>query len=165
MSNTRIRDHQSSNTNSVSLPVNTTLWPCQPAPGRARWWSQTGSNRRPHACKARALPTELWPHHWRTSRAVSAPRSRHAKRMVGLGRLERPTSPLSGVRSNHLSYRPVTHALRAEAPVTQLTKRVVRKRKEKRRRRHPAYRGLTGPMCSKCSDTLGQDSVTIREHP
>lgn len=25
------------------------------------WWSQTGSNRRPHACKARALPTELWP--------------------------------------------------------------------------------------------------------
>jgi hypothetical protein len=35
-----------------------------PAPGGARqgsWWSQTGSNRRPHACKARALPTELWP--------------------------------------------------------------------------------------------------------
>lgn len=28
---------------------------------RRRWWSQTGSNRRPHACKARALPTELWP--------------------------------------------------------------------------------------------------------
>ncbi len=27
--------------------------------------------------------------------------------MVGLGRLERPTSPLSGVRSNHLSYRPI----------------------------------------------------------
>ena len=26
--------------------------------------------------------------------------------LVGLGRLERPTSPLSGVRSNHLSYRP-----------------------------------------------------------
>ena len=28
---------------------------------KAGWWSQTGSNRRPHACKARALPTELWP--------------------------------------------------------------------------------------------------------
>ena len=27
--------------------------------------------------------------------------------LVGLGRLELPTSPLSGVRSNHLSYRPV----------------------------------------------------------
>ena len=26
--------------------------------------------------------------------------------LVGLGRLELPTSPLSGVRSNHLSYRP-----------------------------------------------------------
>ena len=53
------------------------------------WWRQTGSNRRPHACKARALPAELCP-----------------QTMVGLGRLERPTSPLSGVRSNHLSYRP-----------------------------------------------------------
>ena len=27
--------------------------------------------------------------------------------MVGLGRLELPTSPLSGVRSNQLSYRPI----------------------------------------------------------
>ena len=27
--------------------------------------------------------------------------------MVGLGGLEPPTSPLSGARSNHLSYRPV----------------------------------------------------------
>ncbi len=29
---------------------------------KPRWWSKTGSNRRPHACKARALPTELLPH-------------------------------------------------------------------------------------------------------
>jgi hypothetical protein len=28
---------------------------------RTRWWRRTGSNRRPHACKARALPTELRP--------------------------------------------------------------------------------------------------------
>jgi len=55
------------------------------------WWSQTGSNRRPHACKARALPTELWP---------------RLGRLVGPGRLELPTSRLSGVRSNHLSYGP-----------------------------------------------------------
>jgi hypothetical protein len=27
----------------------------------ARWWSQAGSNRRPPACKAGALPAELWP--------------------------------------------------------------------------------------------------------
>lgn len=31
------------------------------SPKERSWWSQTGSNRRPHACKARALPTELWP--------------------------------------------------------------------------------------------------------
>ena len=28
------------------------------------------------------------------------------QKLVGLGGLEPPTSPLSGVRSNHLSYRP-----------------------------------------------------------
>ena len=26
-----------------------------------QWWSQSGSNRRPPACKAGALPAELWP--------------------------------------------------------------------------------------------------------
>ena len=37
--------------------------------------------------------------------------SRSCRRaMVGLGRLELPTSRLSGVRSNHLSYRPETRA-------------------------------------------------------
>jgi hypothetical protein len=78
---------------------------CQPA-----WWSQTGSNRRPQACKARALPTELWPLRRVAKGEGQANHSplaiRHTPRMVGLGRLERPTSPLSGVRSNHLSYRP-----------------------------------------------------------
>ena len=33
----------------------------------AEWWSQTGSNRRPHACKARALPAELWPRNQKTN--------------------------------------------------------------------------------------------------
>ena len=28
----------------------------------SRWWSHAGSNRRPPACKAGALPAELWPH-------------------------------------------------------------------------------------------------------
>jgi hypothetical protein len=36
-------------------------------------------------------------------------------RLVGLGRLELPTSPLSGVRSNHLSYRPPSRTGPAEA--------------------------------------------------
>ena len=57
------------------------------------WWSQAGSNRRPPACKAGALPAELWP--------LDSQRE-----LVGLGGFEPPTSPLSGVRSNQLSYRP-----------------------------------------------------------
>ncbi len=30
--------------------------------GPEAWWSQAGSNRRPLACHASALPAELWPH-------------------------------------------------------------------------------------------------------
>ena len=61
-----------------------------------QWWRRTGSNRRPEACKATALPTEL------------RPRTKYPISLVGLSRLELPTSRLSGVRSNHLSYRPET---------------------------------------------------------
>ena len=57
------------------------------------WWRRTGSNRRPHACKARALPTELRPHGEGSGGTV-----------VGQGRLELPTSRLSSARSNQLSY-------------------------------------------------------------
>jgi hypothetical protein len=64
------------------------------------WWSQSGSNRRPPACKAGALPAELWP--------LEILRTKFE--MVGLGGLEPPTSPLSGVRSNHLSYRPIVRS-------------------------------------------------------
>ena len=69
----------------------------KPTPNEV-WWSQTGSNRRHPACKAGALPAELWPHHG----------CHQLKDMVGPGRLELPTSRLSGVRSNHLSYGPET---------------------------------------------------------
>ena len=77
-------------------------------PGRAAreiLWSQAGSNRRPPACKAGALPTELWPHHVGGAAEASS-FSRRGRPVVGLGGLEPPTSPLSGVRSNQLSYRP-----------------------------------------------------------
>ena len=94
------------------------------------WWSQTGSNRRPPACKAGALPTELWPrtsrYCWlvgshgspsRSSRAaiarlrpmdygVAAFAALRERRLVGLGRFELPTSRLSSARSNQLSYKP-----------------------------------------------------------
>jgi hypothetical protein len=103
---------------------------------RSIWWSQTGSNRRPHACKARALPAELWP---RTRRRMlryarrrpsgyaghasfrlprgCATRSRR-RSVVGLGRLELPTSRLSSARSNQLSYKPLTRGACSHAPAS-----------------------------------------------
>ncbi len=89
---------------------------CPAAPRIAEgeaWWSQTGSNRRPHACKARALPAELWPRTRRRMLHVDIRERRYQRRMrsikvVGLGRLELPTSRLSSARSNQLSYKPQT---------------------------------------------------------
>ncbi len=37
---------------------------------------------------------------------VSVAATQHQQNLVGLSGLEPPTSPLSGVRSNHLSYKP-----------------------------------------------------------
>src|SRR5438046_6981604 len=83
------------------------------SPKGEAWWSQTGSNRRPHACKARALQAELWP---RTRRRMLTlifetlllERRARSIKVVGLGRLELPTSRLSSARSNQLSYKPLT---------------------------------------------------------
>jgi hypothetical protein len=135
------------------------------------WWSQTGSNRRPHACKARALPAELWPRTRRrmlliarcalafASATAQQPSFKEAcraeaaeqRRLVGLGRLELPTSRLSSARSNQLSYKPLTLFLKrigsllasnrlhagwsaqAQAPGACSSAK-----KEKRRRRNPA---------------------------
>jgi hypothetical protein len=131
------------------------------------WWSQTGSNRRPHACKARALPTELWPPYSATAQARElvvqirrlarqAGRPGDTQCVVGPGRLELPTSRLSGVCSNQLSYRPGialrllqlepydSSSLQRRAiafPTSQpgrLSRAAGNVRKEKRRRRRPA---------------------------
>ncbi len=121
-----------------------------------RWWSQTGSNRRPEACKATALPAELWPqslveHHGLADFCRHQPWRHAAQGMVGLGRFELPTSRLSSARSNQLSYRPSgaddnqpsgapsngADALWAsEAPKSDWRAFVLKK--EKRRRRRPA---------------------------
>ena len=73
------------------------------------WWSQTDSNRRHPACKAGALPTELWP--LTPDVSCLSPgelgRLRPLGRLVGPIRLELMTSRLSSVRSNQLSYGPI----------------------------------------------------------
>jgi hypothetical protein len=106
------------------------------AADRSCWWSQTGSNRRPPACKAGALPTELWPRpeavEQSGTREDAAMSSYCCLIVVGLGRLERPTSRLSGVRSNHLSYRPDAKRTFSHENASSCLK------KEKRRRRNPA---------------------------
>ena len=68
-----------------------------------QWWSWSGSNRRPTACKAAALPAELQPH------TVSSNQS-----MVGLVGFEPTTPALSRRCSNQLSYRP-SHTLRGSS--------------------------------------------------
>ena len=46
----------------VSYRPNPRPTSCHKTPNLQHWWSRTGSNRRPPACKAGALPAELWPH-------------------------------------------------------------------------------------------------------
>ena len=62
-------------------------------------WRRRDSNSWPPACKAGALPTELHPHLDFYSIQRLSP--------MGLSGLEPPTSRLSGVRSNQLSYKPI----------------------------------------------------------
>src|SRR6201985_2180743 len=109
----------------------------------SRWWSQTGSNRRPPACKAGALPAELWPRsaervpvRVRDHRPAFAKASAGhffvraaSEKVVGLGRLELPTSRLSSARSNQLSYKPSAERTTRCAGSSE--------KKEKRRRRVP----------------------------
>lgn len=66
-----------------------------------KWWRMTGSNRRPPACKAGALPAELIP---------------RTDNLVGLVGLEPTTPALSRRCSNHLSYRPL--AVTANKPIS-----------------------------------------------
>jgi hypothetical protein len=105
---------------------------CQPKPrSGVGWWSQPGSNRRPQACKASALPTELWPllrspdGELRRACPLSPCEAglpavaAKQRRLVGRGGVEPPTSRLSGVRSNHLSYRPrLRRRLRRASPIS-----------------------------------------------
>ncbi len=82
----------------------------------AVWWSQTGSNRRPPACKAGALPTELWP--LQVTEARNQDQAGHVAFSIFRPPL-RSRHPTSGHRSWHwwawkdLNFRP--HAYQARA--------------------------------------------------
>ena len=69
-----------------------------------KWWTLSGSNRRPPECKSGALPAELRAHIIKLWPMVTV-------LMVGLARLELATPRLSSVCSNQLSYRPISRQL------------------------------------------------------
>lgn len=75
-------------------------------------WRRSDSNRRPPACKAGALPTELRPQ--RRTPGPTGPTRRHPRKgaaRMGQGGLEPPTPRLSSVCSNQLSYWPKNQSL------------------------------------------------------
>src|SRR6185437_9085225 len=67
------------------------------------WWRMTGSNRRPPACKAGALPAELIPRSYTVDQPAPPD-----KTVVGLDGFEPSTPALSRRCSNRLSYRPLS---------------------------------------------------------
>src|ERR1700738_3507189 len=48
------------------------LWGAVACEASEGWWSQAGSNRRPLACHASALPAELWPQAFLTPQTARA---------------------------------------------------------------------------------------------
>ena len=153
----------------------------RPAP--AGWWSQTESNRRHPACKAGALPTELWPHSVGMVRSpgelsYDTVQGWSPAGLVGPGRLELPTLRLSGVRSNHLSYGPMAATARLEAQardrVTNSTTRMVdvSMTKVERETETAAFRRLclALPHCCLSASAIGAsiDSLVrdgLEKHP
>ena len=73
------------------------------------WWSQTGSNRRPHACKARALPAELWPRNQKTNASLGPPNQDNIRCRGRLGQ----RTPIKWWAWEDLNFRP--HAYQARA--------------------------------------------------
>ena len=83
-----------------------------------KWWRMTGSNRRPPACKAGALPAELIPQ----DRIISKFPEFLEPDLVGLVGLEPTTPALSTQCSNQLSYRPSEFKKNPEGGTNQIAK-------------------------------------------
>jgi hypothetical protein len=81
--------------------------------------------------------------------------------MVGLGRLERPTSPLSGVRSNHLSYRPEASPPPAVSRPQPGQRLILREERETRAAKSRIRDPDLGPIVP--SESRGQTRWTVAE--
>jgi hypothetical protein len=100
------------------------------------WWRMTGSNRRPPACKAGALPAELIPQsHTDIAIRIDAPgvsviSAATAETVVGLDGFEPSTPALSRRCSNQLSYRPLS--LSCSQPISVSAQRIDTLARERR---------------------------------
>jgi hypothetical protein len=80
------------------------------------WTLAIGGSRRNGGARRDRTDDLMLAKHALSQLSYGPEEERTSNSMVGLGRLERPTSPLSGVRSNHLSYRPEYHAPKGTRP-------------------------------------------------
>src|SRR5687768_7028999 len=86
--------------------------------------------------------------------------------VMGLGRVELPTSRLSGVRSNHLSYRPCTTKVSAPRPLHPARSRrrtLPRDRRRRHRTRH-RHRRRPHPPRRRCRRTQSRLRILPRPH-
>ena len=80
-------------------------------PCHRQWWVGPASPAAPTGARTRnqSKPRRPQPRQGRgRANTANHDATRHCRAMVGRGGLEPPTSRLSGVRSNHLSYRPTS---------------------------------------------------------
>ena len=86
------------------------------------WWSQAGSNRRPPACHAGALPAELWPHGWKARNSSDRARILQAWRGDKLRRRGREDGAIPRVRALDIAL----SALRYHLPIMRLPSLLLR---------------------------------------
>src|SRR5262245_46467474 len=98
----RNRPHRNGVPTGIRTPVATVKGSC-PRPlddgdEAESWWSQAGSNRRPLACHASALPAELWPLSPRTVESI--PGGSHFQHAWATCRSSNPENHTSGFISS-----------------------------------------------------------------
>ena len=149
-----LREHRQDPTNPAAalLPRSSGLPRSRDRPETKPPWRRPGSNRRPPACKAGALPAELRPLRRTTSGRSS---------LVGQGGLEPPTPRLSSVCSDQLSYWPARPKLRQPTDCRRLAASMPSGP------RRAAEKGCVGgaPAGCACADGRGQGQAPAQSVP